>query len=135
MTVVDVHTHMLTLDWIELLRARGGERYEVKSLLGQGGMGAVFLAEDKTLERPVAIKVLPPEMSHNQHFVGRFERPPRRRPSTFVALQPASAAVASRSNEKNPGRHMLPLPCARCWRCEKLPPRPTTVYLRRPAHA
>ena len=30
MTVVDVHTHMLTLDWIELLRTRGGERYEVK---------------------------------------------------------------------------------------------------------
>jgi len=30
MTVVDVHTHMLTLDWIELLRTRGGDRYEVK---------------------------------------------------------------------------------------------------------
>jgi len=30
MTVVDVHTHMLTLDWIELLRERGGPRYEVK---------------------------------------------------------------------------------------------------------
>jgi len=30
MTVVDVHTHMLTLDWIELLRSNGGERYEVK---------------------------------------------------------------------------------------------------------
>jgi len=30
MTVVDVHTHMLTLDWIDLLRERGGPRYEVK---------------------------------------------------------------------------------------------------------
>ena len=30
MTVVDVHTHMLTLDWIDLLRARGGPRYDVK---------------------------------------------------------------------------------------------------------
>jgi aminocarboxymuconate-semialdehyde decarboxylase len=30
MTVVDVHTHMLTLDWIDLLRQRGGPRYEVK---------------------------------------------------------------------------------------------------------
>src|SRR2546421_1306564 len=30
MTVVDVHTHMLTLDWIELLRTRGGGQYEVK---------------------------------------------------------------------------------------------------------
>lgn len=30
MTVVDVHTHMLTLSWIDLLRERGGPRYEVK---------------------------------------------------------------------------------------------------------
>ena len=30
MTVVDVHTHMLTLEWIALLRQKGGERYEVK---------------------------------------------------------------------------------------------------------
>ena len=30
MTVVDVHTHMLTLPWIDLLRERGGPRYEVK---------------------------------------------------------------------------------------------------------
>ena len=30
MTVVDVHTHMLTLGWIELLRQNGGVRYEVK---------------------------------------------------------------------------------------------------------
>jgi aminocarboxymuconate-semialdehyde decarboxylase len=30
MTVIDVHTHMLTLDWIELLRAHGGGKYSVK---------------------------------------------------------------------------------------------------------
>jgi aminocarboxymuconate-semialdehyde decarboxylase len=30
MTVVDVHTHMLTLDWIELLKTKGGGQYEVK---------------------------------------------------------------------------------------------------------
>lgn len=30
MTVIDVHTHMLTLDWIELLRANGGTKYTVK---------------------------------------------------------------------------------------------------------
>ncbi len=37
-------------------------------------MGAVFLAEDLTLERPVAVKVLPPEMSHDPKVVARFER-------------------------------------------------------------
>ena len=30
MPVIDIHTHMLTLDWIELLRAHGGDRYSVK---------------------------------------------------------------------------------------------------------
>jgi serine/threonine-protein kinase len=40
-------------------------------------MGAVFLAEDLTLERPVAIKVLPPEVSHDQSLIGRFEREAR----------------------------------------------------------
>jgi serine/threonine protein kinase len=64
-------------DLLGRLKTTLGDRYDVKSLLGQGGMGAVFLAEDKTLERLVAIKVLPPEMSHNQHFVGRFQREAR----------------------------------------------------------
>ena len=30
MTVIDVHTHMLTLEWIDMLRRNGGDRYEVK---------------------------------------------------------------------------------------------------------
>lgn len=34
MTVIDVHTHMLTLDWIELLRANGGSKYSVKKTPG-----------------------------------------------------------------------------------------------------
>jgi eukaryotic-like serine/threonine-protein kinase len=49
-------------------------KYQVKQLLGRGGMGAVFLAHDITLEREVAIKMLPPEMSHDTQLVGRFQR-------------------------------------------------------------
>ena len=52
-------------------------RYKVGKMVGRGGMGAVFLAEDLTLERPVAIKVLPPEVSHDEKLVGRFEREAR----------------------------------------------------------
>lgn len=52
-------------------------RYRVTKLVGRGGMGAVFLAEDLTLERPVAIKVLPPEVAHDERLVGRFEREAR----------------------------------------------------------
>ncbi len=35
-------------------------KYEVKSLLGRGGMGAVYLGRQDALDRPVAIKILPP---------------------------------------------------------------------------
>ncbi len=52
-------------------------RYRVDKMVGRGGMGAVFLAQDLTLERPVAIKVLPPEVSHDEKLVGRFEREAR----------------------------------------------------------
>jgi serine/threonine protein kinase len=49
-------------------------RYKVQKLLGAGGMGAVFLADDLTLERAVAIKVLPPDMSRDERVVARFQR-------------------------------------------------------------
>src|SRR3974390_1574227 len=41
MTVIDVHTHMLTLEWIDMLRRSGGGRYEVKKT--KAGQDSVFL--------------------------------------------------------------------------------------------
>ena len=40
-----------------------GSQYQVVRLLGRGGMGAVYLAREPSLDRAVAIKVLPPEAS------------------------------------------------------------------------
>lgn len=49
-------------------------RYIVKSELGRGGMATVYLARDPSVEREVAIKVLPREMLHDPQFRSRFER-------------------------------------------------------------
>jgi predicted Ser/Thr protein kinase len=48
--------------------------YRVLKLLGQGGMGAVYLAEDPQLERMVALKVMRPELAANPDARQRFLR-------------------------------------------------------------
>src|SRR5437868_11413605 len=49
-------------------------RYEIRSQLGAGGMGEVYLARDPTLGRDVAIKVLAAAVSHDADRLRRFER-------------------------------------------------------------
>jgi serine/threonine-protein kinase len=49
-------------------------RYDIKSLIGQGGMSTVYLAYDPRSHRNVAIKVLPPYYLHATKFRERFER-------------------------------------------------------------
>ena len=46
--------------------------YTVRALIGQGGMGSVYLAEHIAIGRQVAIKVLLPEMSNDPKLVARF---------------------------------------------------------------
>src|SRR5947209_20343470 len=51
-----------------------GERYELVRRIARGGMAEVFLARDLLLDRPVALKVLFPELSVDRSFVERFRR-------------------------------------------------------------
>jgi serine/threonine-protein kinase len=48
--------------------------YEIESLLGRGGMGAVYLATHARLGRKVALKTIAPELSHDEAFRARFLR-------------------------------------------------------------
>lgn len=49
-------------------------QYQIEHLIGRGGMGAVYKGRQITLQRPVAIKVLPAELARNAEFVARFHR-------------------------------------------------------------
>lgn len=47
--------------------------FEVERLLGHGGMGEVYLARQRSLDRSVALKVLRPELLDNPTYMSRFE--------------------------------------------------------------
>jgi eukaryotic-like serine/threonine-protein kinase len=47
-------------------------RYEIRSKIGAGGMGEVYLAHDATLDRKVALKILPADVASNHNRMRRF---------------------------------------------------------------
>ncbi len=57
---------------MERLVGQSIDHYQIVSLLGQGGMGAVFKAQDLTLQRDVAFKVMHPQFAQQPDFQERF---------------------------------------------------------------
>ena len=51
--------------------------FEIISKLGQGGMGAVYRARQRSLDRQVALKILPATLEADADFVTRFQREAR----------------------------------------------------------
>ncbi len=71
--------------------------FRILSKLGQGGMGSVYRAVQGTLERPVALKVLPPEFSSHAEYVARFLREAR----TIAAIRHENIIQVYDSGEFN----------------------------------
>jgi len=51
-----------------------GGRYQILETIGEGGMGAVYKAEDRELGRTVALKVIRPELARNPDILQRFKQ-------------------------------------------------------------
>ncbi len=68
---------LLAKDQLELEAGDSVGHYQVVSLLGVGGMGQVYLAEDAKLRRKVALKLLPPSYTRDESRLRRFQQEAR----------------------------------------------------------
>ena len=97
--------------------------YVIMSMLGEGGMGEVYLAKDTKLGRDVALKVVPEEYTSDPSRLLRFEREAK----TVAALNHPNI-VTVYSIEEVDGTHFLTMECVRGDSVDRLIP-PTGMPL------
>jgi eukaryotic-like serine/threonine-protein kinase len=73
----DVAAEMFSAQQPSLAPGKRIGNYRIKHLIGSGGMGEVYLADDTRLHRKIALKLLPPHFTDNLDRVRRFEREAR----------------------------------------------------------
>ena len=71
---LEVAGQQLATDRDQDLIGRRIGSYQILSLLGEGGMGAVYRAHDTKLKRDVALKILPEAFTHDPGRMARFQR-------------------------------------------------------------
>src|SRR5437870_3653514 len=65
-----------SVEWARMKGTRLG-KYEIVDKLGEGGMGEVYRAKDSSLNRTVAVKILPPDVANDPNRRARFEQEAR----------------------------------------------------------
>ena len=69
-------------------------RYEIRSQIGEGGMGEVYRAFDPKINRDVAIKILPQALSTDKDRLARFEQEAQARLSRWAVNSFCIAAAS-----------------------------------------